>query len=219
MSYRLAALGAALQLGWIALALALGSALGSEAGGLAALATPRVALFAAVCVGWAVAEVLAARPGTSDPMPAGAGAGTDIALALTTGLGLWLTLLVALFDAARASLGASAAAGVALAAAGIALRASAVFTLGARFVTAARVARGRALATTGPYRWLRHPSELGLVLGALGAALVGASPRAALCTLGLLVPPSLLRMRREDGVLARARTAARPTTPSEAIHG
>jgi len=90
------------------------------------------------------------------------------------------------------------AAGAALAIAGIALRWWAIATLGSGFLSRLDAPR---VVTCGPYRWLRHPSELGLALITFGTALVLASPVA----LGLgaaLLPIALIRCRRENAALA-----------------
>jgi protein-S-isoprenylcysteine O-methyltransferase Ste14 len=50
----------------------------------------------------------------------------------------------------------------------------------------------------GPYRWVRHPSEAGTLLIALGLSALTASPAALGLTLGLLAPLVLIRCRRED---------------------
>jgi protein-S-isoprenylcysteine O-methyltransferase Ste14 len=95
-------------------------------------------------------------------------------------------------------------AGVVLLGVGIALRLWSIATLGRGFVTALGNAR---LVTTGPYRFARHPSELGLLLAAFGGASMLASPLAALGAV-LLVPLAAVRARREDAALARTHGSA-----------
>jgi protein-S-isoprenylcysteine O-methyltransferase Ste14 len=55
---------------------------------------------------------------------------------------------------------------------GLAIRVWAVATLGSAFRTTVEVTPGQAVVSTGPYRWIRHPSYTGLllVLGGFGIA-------------------------------------------------
>jgi protein-S-isoprenylcysteine O-methyltransferase Ste14 len=96
------------------------------------------------------------------------------------------------------------ATGAVLAALGIALRMWAIATLGAEFASRLDAPR---LVTRGPYRWLRHPSELGLALVTLGAGLVLGSPL-ALAAGAALIPLAIVRCRREDAALVRDHPAA-----------
>jgi protein-S-isoprenylcysteine O-methyltransferase Ste14 len=63
--------------------------------------------------------------------------------------------------------------GAALVVGGVALRVWAVLTLGGWFTTVVRVADDQRVVSDGPYRWVRHPSYLGLLvaLGGLGLML------------------------------------------------
>jgi protein-S-isoprenylcysteine O-methyltransferase Ste14 len=89
-------------------------------------------------------------------------------------------------------------AGIAIAAAGIALRIWAIATLGPRFAT--RLDSDRVIAH-GPYRWLRHPSELALAMA--GGALVLGSWAAFAATL-VALPFAAVRCAREDAALRSA---------------
>ena len=147
-------------------------------------------VFAAILVGWAAAEALSStldRPGPRT-------------LARATGLVLLAGHVAGVVEhvlrGVRWPYG--LAAGCVLAAAGVALRIAAIVTLGREF--ASRLGAGR-LVTAGPYRWMRHPSEAGLLLAAVGCALVLAS-WAALAAALVLVPLSLVRCSREDVALA-----------------
>jgi protein-S-isoprenylcysteine O-methyltransferase Ste14 len=87
---------------------------------------------------------------------------------------------------------------------GVALRYSAIRTLGSAFVTEITVFPGRALVRSGVYRWLRHPSETGLLLFTLGSCVVLAS-RAGLLVWCLGILPSVsARLRLEERELAAA---------------
>lgn len=95
---------------------------------------------------------------------------------------------------------------------GIALRMLAIQALGNQFISDIQV--GSEIVRDGIYAWLRHPSEIGLLLIAAGGPLLVGAPLTAITALLLLLPISLWRMRREDLALA---LAAR--SPSKASHG
>ncbi|HEY4238424.1 MAG TPA: isoprenylcysteine carboxylmethyltransferase family protein [Kofleriaceae bacterium] len=114
-------------------------------------------------------------------------------LALPTGLVLFATQAATLAVHARGS-----AIGAVILVGGIALRLWAIRTLGDAFATAIAPRR---IVRTGPYRWLRHPSELGLVLAAAGGA-VWLGSALGLAVAALLVPLSIVRARRENAAIA-----------------
>ena len=64
-----------------------------------------------------------------------------------------------------------AAAGILTIWAGLAVRVWAVVTLGRSFSTFVHVDAGQPVVTSGPYRWVRHPSYTGLLLITLGFGL------------------------------------------------
>lgn len=78
---------------------------------------------------------------------------------------------------------------------GIALRIAAIRTLGARFVSSTTVDR---VITTGPYRWMKHPSEIGLLATATGSALLLESAVATAIALVVLLPLCVARCHAED---------------------
>ncbi|QEG42044.1 isoprenylcysteine carboxylmethyltransferase family protein [Roseimaritima ulvae] len=82
---------------------------------------------------------------------------------------------------------------------GTLLRVTAIRTLGTDFVTDIRAPAVR--RAEGIYRWLAHPSELGLLLIIAGAPLLLAAPRCLLVACLFFVPTSLHRIRRENQVL------------------
>jgi len=113
-------------------------------------------------------------------------------LALLSGVSLLALLVLA---AARPGLAAAPWVGGGLMAVGIALRASAMRSLGEAFVTEVRPSA--TMVTGGIYRWLRHPSEAGLLMFGLGAA-VATGSGGAFALLALMVALALLRIEREE---------------------
>jgi protein-S-isoprenylcysteine O-methyltransferase Ste14 len=84
------------------------------------------------------------------------------------------------------------------------LRLWAIHTLGASFRTEHEVHAGQELVRSGPYTFARHPSEIGLLVFALGAAAVAQSWPAAAVWAFVLLPTSVLRLRREEALLRAA---------------
>jgi protein-S-isoprenylcysteine O-methyltransferase Ste14 len=90
--------------------------------------------------------------------------------------------------------------GVALFGLGGALRIWPVFVLGNRFSGLVAIQPGHTLATSGPYRRVRNPSYLGLLIMSLGWALAFRSLLGVLLVL-LLIPPLVARMHAEERLL------------------
>jgi protein-S-isoprenylcysteine O-methyltransferase Ste14 len=158
----------------------------------------------------AFAEVERAARAAPDPARPGA-PGTG--LALTSALGLlataWATLAWTSIITPLSWLG------LPLLAAGIALRALAIRTLGPSFTSEIVAIPGQPVVTHGIYARLHHPSDVGLLLVALGLALLGGSAPAALVALCVVAPSVVVRMMREDALLAplrvtRAAASRRP---------
>jgi protein-S-isoprenylcysteine O-methyltransferase Ste14 len=91
-------------------------------------------------------------------------------------------------------------AGVFLFAAGGALRLWPVFVLGERFSGLVAIQRGHTLVTAGIYRFIRHPSYLGLLVSAFGWGLAFRSGVGVLLA-ALMIPPILARIRAEERLL------------------
>jgi protein-S-isoprenylcysteine O-methyltransferase Ste14 len=92
-------------------------------------------------------------------------------------------------------------AGLALFALGCALRTWPVFVLGRRFSGLVAIQPEHELVTHGPYRWIRHPSYLGMMLALAGWALVFRSALGLAATAcGLVVLAA--RIEEEEALLA-----------------
>jgi len=81
------------------------------------------------------------------------------------------------------------------------LRQAAVRALGASFVVRLDVTATQRLVDGGPYRWIRHPNYSALLAVALGTALSLSSPLAAVVTVTVWLPVTMLRMAREERML------------------
>jgi protein-S-isoprenylcysteine O-methyltransferase Ste14 len=90
--------------------------------------------------------------------------------------------------------------GVLLYSLGGVLRLYPVFVLGRRFSGLVAIQPGHTLVTTGIYKFIRHPSYLGLILNALGWALTFRSGPGVLVT-ALLLVPLIARIRAEEALL------------------
>jgi protein-S-isoprenylcysteine O-methyltransferase Ste14 len=91
--------------------------------------------------------------------------------------------------------------GAALVVAGVAIRMWAVLTLGRWFTTVVRVADDQQVVSNGPYRWVRHPSYLGLLVALAGLGLM-LTDWASLAVAVLLPLATLVwRIRVEENAL------------------
>jgi protein-S-isoprenylcysteine O-methyltransferase Ste14 len=144
------------------------------------------------------AEVEAASRSAPDPSgPRAPGS----RLALASALGLLATAWSAIAAPAFAP-GLATWLGVPMIAAGIVLRALAMRALGASFTSEIVAAPGHALVTDGIYARMRHPSDIGLLLVALGLVILGGSLTAAAILILVVAPSVFARTIREDRVLA-----------------
>jgi methyltransferase len=87
--------------------------------------------------------------------------------------------------------------------AGQALRLASMRALGPTWNARGAVADGQAVVARGPYRWLRHPNYLGVLLEGFALPLAGGAWRSLLAVNLLLVPITLRRARAEELLLAR----------------
>ncbi len=155
--------------------------------------TLAAALLLASIVGWAIVEARAATHEPHEHLPR----------ELATGLALLAIHAGGLVEhlvRGRESTTVALVVGGILVGGGIALRVAAIRTLGPRFVSSCTVDR---VIRTGPYRWMRHPSEIGLLASAAGSACLLESSLASTFAIGLLLPLSIARCYTEDRRLAR----------------
>lgn len=87
---------------------------------------------------------------------------------------------------------------------GVVLRIVAIRTLGNAFVTDIRC--NQSIVHHGIYRWLRHPSEVGMLLMAFGAPVLLLAPLTACFAIVALGSVSTWRIRRENRVLEPIRS-------------
>jgi protein-S-isoprenylcysteine O-methyltransferase Ste14 len=130
-------------------------------------------------------------------------------LAGATGLLLWLTLAVAILGVG--SMGGSPAVAVPLALiggtamlGGAWLRRASIRALGRHFRTEVTVPSDQALITDGVFARRRHPSELGLLLLAVGGAIATGSLVAGALVVAVLAPLVAVRIRLEESALVAA---------------
>jgi protein-S-isoprenylcysteine O-methyltransferase Ste14 len=84
---------------------------------------------------------------------------------------------------------------------GLATRAWAVAALGDDFRTTVEVDPGQAVVTTGPYRWIRHPSYTGLLLIVAGYGLAAGNWLSIAACLALPLPAIAWRIHVEEAEL------------------
>lgn len=127
--------------------------------------------------------------------------------ALATGLGLLLLQVLAVGEHALRRDGTPplvAVLGSGLILSGAGLRLAAIRTLGRAFQSEHQVRRHQRLVESGVFAWARHPSELGLLIAALGVAVLLQSVLAAVVWVVGLMPASLVRIGREELLLLQA---------------
>ena len=164
-----------------------------------ALARPQAIACVAAMLMLGEVELSAASRG--DPVAARA---PGARLALASALGLLVTAWAAIGSPSLAPSWSSAWTWLGLPAVlgGAALRASAIRTLGASFTSETVATPGRALVTRGIYARMRHPSDAGLLLVALGLALLGSSVSALLVAALVVAPSVIARVASEEQILA-----------------
>lgn len=137
-----------------------------------------------------------AVPATLAPDPYGVG--MELAFLALLSAGAWENRAQEL---RWSSPGWAGVAGAAVIFAGMGLRQSAARALGRHFTVALAVLDDHELIADGPYRWIRHPNYAGLLMIAVGTALMARSRLALLVALAVWLPLALLRIREEERAL------------------
>jgi protein-S-isoprenylcysteine O-methyltransferase len=86
---------------------------------------------------------------------------------------------------------------------GIAVRVAAVATLRRQFTTVVAIGPQHRLVDSGPYRHVRHPAYLGLLLSMLGLGLCAGHWASLVAAVGLPLAAILHRIRIEEQALLR----------------
>jgi protein-S-isoprenylcysteine O-methyltransferase Ste14 len=159
-------------------------------------------LFAAQVAAFAVTEVWI-RVRTRRATAAAHDRGSRQTIALAIGLGLASAILVASHwsGGTLPAPWAWLVAGLVVTAAGVALRIWAVVTLGRFFTTQVRISSDQSVVSTGPYRWVRHPSYFALLLEVAGLGLSQTNWLAVVCAVAVPVPALVWRIRIEETAL------------------
>jgi isoprenylcysteine carboxyl methyltransferase (ICMT) family protein YpbQ len=123
-------------------------------------------------------------------------------LATMTGVAIFGAFVTAIVTEGHTGVeGMAIACGAVVMGSGVLLRCAAIYTLGARFVSELHVPSGEPLVRSGVYRWLDHPSEVGLLALTAGAAILFRSVYAASVWMFVLVPLTAARIRIENAFL------------------
>ena len=96
--------------------------------------------------------------------------GTRALIAITLGAAIALAVVIG-SRSTGPRIAASYSLGVIVMWLGLAIRVWAIVALGRAFRTTVEVDPGQAIVSTGPYRWVRHPSYSGLLLIVIGCGL------------------------------------------------
>jgi protein-S-isoprenylcysteine O-methyltransferase Ste14 len=151
--------------------------------------------WAALELGLRIRERLQGRGGTARDRA------TRVLIAVTLGA----AIAVAAVTAARATAPRIAdpyrTAGLIVAWLGLAIRVWAIAALGRAFRTTVEVDPGQAVVSTGPYRWVRHPSYSGLLLIVTGSGLAAGDWLALAVCATLPLPALLWRLHVEEAEL------------------
>jgi protein-S-isoprenylcysteine O-methyltransferase Ste14 len=154
--------------------------------------------------GWAVLETgLRVRELTHDRGRSAHDRATRLLIGLAIGAAIVLAARSGTIAPALHFRGPHRAAGVTVMWLGLAIRVWAIAALGSSFRTTVEVDAGQAVVSSGPYRWVRHPSYTGLLL-ILGGFGLGAGNWLALVACVVLPLPALLRrIRVEEAEMVR----------------
>jgi protein-S-isoprenylcysteine O-methyltransferase Ste14 len=128
--------------------------------------------------------------------------GTRILIALTLGVAVGTAVAAPGADSPPTS-GPVPVTGLVVMWLGLALRVWSIAALGGEFRTTVEVEHGQPLVSTGPYRWVRHPSYAGLLLIAAGLGVARSAWLSLAACVLLLLPALVRRIHVEEAELAR----------------
>ena len=148
--------------------------------------------------GWAVFELVLRL---SERLAGRGGAAHDRGTRALIGISLGAAIAIAFVIGSRSA----GAYGLGLGAMwlGLALRLWAVAALGRAFRTTVEVDSEQAVVSTGPYRWVRHPSYSGLLLIVAGCGLAAGGWLALPVCAAVALPAMLWRVQVEEAELTR----------------
>lgn len=92
--------------------------------------------------------------------------------------------------------------GLAIFALGVGLQIAAMLELKERYTFRLGIQKGHRVVTSGPYALVRHPGYFGSILSLVGIGLALGS-LVALASAALIIPPLVLRIRTEEGMLTK----------------
>jgi protein-S-isoprenylcysteine O-methyltransferase Ste14 len=158
--------------------------------------------FQLTLAGWALLELgLRVRERLQGRGGAARDRATRALIAITIGAAVGLAALTASRLTALRISGPYRAAGLVVIWLGLAVRVWAIATLGRAFRTTVEVDPGQAVVSTGPYRWVRHPSYSGLLLIVGGCGLAAGNWLALVVCIALPLPAVLRRIHVEEAEL------------------
>ncbi len=168
--------------------------------------TPKMVIFLMVISVWCLTESKVAGTEARRPLKTQGPRWLPLAIGLALLATFWTSIIEHALSH-RSPIELTTLFGVILTLIGIALRCISLRTLGSFFLNEIAILPTQPLITTGIYRSLRHPSELGTICLAIGGSIVlGSLSGLVVCTL-LLVPGILWRTRLEDGILRMRHTS------------
>ena len=161
------------------------------------MAYPTLACWALLEVGLRVRETVRGKGGRSRDR------GTRVLIAISLGAAIAVASIATSVAPSLRIPVAVRVFGVIVMGLGLATRVWAVAALGGAFRTTVEVDPAQAVVTTGPYRWIRHPSYAGLLLILAGLGLGLGNWLSAAACLALPLPAIAWRIHIEEAELRR----------------